>query len=271
MKEQIQNSPFSTHEFLKLANDFNSLPSQHFKNHKFADGVVSNIGSRKFVDYRPNFDFTNEELKKNNIAELRLDSLHYFQINDGLKNLKYKQAIISKSDIVVTLPLSDSYEVYLSKLSKKKRHELKRKKRNFEKEINDFQLLESNEDEIFAEFISQHRNSLGEKGEFMTDEFEVFFKNLLQLEHWKIYFLQSGNEIISTAFCYENEYGCYLYNSSRNNTFNHLNPGIVLNYLIIQQLIDSGKVFFDFLKGTERYKYDLGGNSVQLYDLAIEL
>ena len=105
----------------------------------------------------------------------------------------------------------------------------------------------------------------------MTKEFEVYFKNLLQLEHWKIYFLQSGSEIISTAFCYENDHGCYLYNSSRNNKFNNLNPGIVLNDLIIQQLIDSGKVFFDFLKGTERYKYDLGGNSVQLYDLAIQL
>ena len=271
MKEQIQNSPFTTDEFLKLANNFNSLPNQHLKNHKFADGVVSNIGSRKFVDYRPNFDFTNEELKKNNIAELRLDSLHYFQINDGLKNLKYKQAIISKSDIVVTLPLSDSYEVYLSKLSKKKRHELKRKKRNFEKEIKDFQLLESNEDEIFVEFINQHRDSSGEKGEFMTEEFEIFFKNLLQLEHWKIYFLKTENEIISTAFCYENEHGCYLYNSSRNNKFNHLNPGIVLNDLIIKNLIEKEKVFFDFLKGTERYKYDLGGVSVQLYDLEIVL
>ena len=45
----------------------------------------------------------------------------------------------------------------------------------------------------------------------------------------------------------------------------------MLNDLIIQQLIHRGMAFFDFLKGTERYKYDLGGNSVQLYDLAIEL
>ena len=271
MKEQIVQSPFVKEEFLNLAQKFNNADDQQFKNHLIVENALVNTGKRDFVDYRPDFIFTNEELQQHNISEIRLDSLHYSQINDGLKNLNYKQAIISKSDIVVTLTLSDSYEVYLSKLSKKKRHELKRKKRNFEKEIKDFQLLESKEDEIFVEFINQHRNSSGEKGEFMTKEFEVYFKNLLQLEHWKIYFLQSGNEIISTAFCYENEYGCYLYNSSRNNTFNHLNPGIVLNDLIIQQLIDSGKVFFDFLKGTERYKYDLGGNSVQLYDLAIEL
>jgi len=271
VKEQIAKSPFVREEFLNLAQKINNADDQQFKNHLIVENALVNTGNRDFVDYRPDFIFTNEELRQHNINEIRLDSLHYSQINDGLKNLNYKQAIISKSDIVVTLPLCDSYEVYLSELSKKKRHELKRKKRNFEKEIKDFQLLESNEDEIFIEFINQHRNSSGEKGEFMTKEFEVYFKNLLQLEHWKIYFLQSKNEIISTAFCYENEHGCYLYNSSRNNKFNNLNPGIVLNDLIIQQLIDSGKVFFDFLKGTERYKYDLGGNSVQLYDLAIEL
>ena len=271
MKEQVLTSPFVSKEFLNLAQKFKNADDKQFKNHLIVDNVLVNTGNRDFVDYRPDFNFTNEELRQQNIYELRLDSLHYSQINDGLKNLNYKQAIISKSDIVVTLPLSESYDVYLSKLSKKKRHELKRKKRNFEKEIKDFQLLESNEDEIFVEFLNQHRNSSGEKSQFMTEDFEALFKNLLQLDNWKIYFLQSGNNVISTAFCYENEHGCYLYNSSRNNNFNHLNPGIVLNDLIIQQLINRGKVFFDFLKGTERYKYDLGGNSVQLYDLVIKL
>ena len=271
MKEQIAKSPFVREEFLNLAQKFNNADDQQFKNHLIVENALVNTGKRDFVDYRPDFIFTNEELHQHNISEIRLDSLHYSQINDGLKNLNYKQAIISKSDIVVTLPLNDSYEVYLSGLSKKKRHELKRKKRNFEKEIKDFQLLESKEDEIFVEFINQHRNSSGEKGEFMTEEFEVYFKNLLQLEYWKIYFLQTENEIISTAFCYENEHGCYLYNSSRNNKFNHLNPGIVLNDLIIKNLIEKDKIFFDFLKGTERYKYDLGGVSVQLYDLEIVL
>jgi len=93
----------------------------------------------------------------------------------------------------------------------------------------------------------------------------------LNLQGWKIYYTNTNIGVLSTAFCYENDDGCYLYNSSRNNEFNSINPGIVLNDLIIQQLIHRRMAFFDFLKGTERYKYDLGGNSVQLYDLAIEL
>jgi CelD/BcsL family acetyltransferase involved in cellulose biosynthesis len=93
----------------------------------------------------------------------------------------------------------------------------------------------------------------------------------LNTDNWKIYYLNSENSILSTAFCYETDKGCYLYNSTRNNLFNDLNPGIILNDLIIQKLINEKKKFFDFLKGTERYKYDFGGTSVQLYDLEISL
>ena len=105
----------------------------------------------------------------------------------------------------------------------------------------------------------------------MTKSVEAYFKELLNLDGWKIYYLNTEKGVFSTAFCYENNNGCYLYNSSRDNEFNSTNPGIVLNDLIIQGLIDKGKSFFDFLKGTERYKYDLGGKSVQLYDLNVSL
>ena len=63
----------------------------------------------------------------------------------------------------------------------------------------------------------------------------------------------------------------YLYNSSKNPDFDHLNSGIVLIDLIVQKLINEEKVFFDFLKGTERYKFDLGGNAVQLYDVELNI
>ena len=156
-------------------------------------------------------------------------------------------------------------------LTKKNRHELRRKKRKFDKENISYKLEESIEQDIFEIFISQHKTSKGEKGNFMTDMVESYFRNLLNLEGWKIYYTNTQKGIISTAFCYENENGCYLYNSSRNEEFDYINPGIILYDLIIQKLIERQMNFFDFLKGTERYKYDLGGDSVQLYDLTMEL
>ena len=159
----------------------------------------------------------------------------------------------------------------MQNLTKKKRHELNRKKRKFVDQIESFELKESKDQDIFDIFILQHRDSKGEKGKFMTEEVESYFKNLLNIDGWKIYYIDSNRGILSTAFCYENEIGCYLYNSSRDNNFNAVNPGIIINDLIIQHLIKKNLLFFDFLKGTERYKYDLGCKSVQLYDLKMNL
>ena len=156
-------------------------------------------------------------------------------------------------------------------LTKKNRHELRRKKRKFDNENIQYKLEESKELDIFDIFISQHKTSKGDKGRFMTDLVEAYFKNLLNLEGWKIYYINSNKGPLSIAFCYENKNGCYLYNSSRNKEFDYINPGIILYDLIIQKLIEREMNFFDFLKGTERYKFDLGGDSVQLYDLSMEL
>ena len=60
-------------------------------------------------------------------------------------------------------------------------------------------------------------------------------------------------------------------NSSVSNLFNEVNPGIIIIDKIIEKLINQNYSFFDFLKGTERYKFDLGGTATQLYDLEIAL
>tara|TARA_Y100000591_G_C21691922_1_gene623591 strand:- start:331 stop:978 length:648 start_codon:yes stop_codon:yes gene_type:complete len=210
-------------------------------------------------------------IKENNISNISLNSLHYFQLQKLISNIDFESVIVKKSDVSVNLFLPNTYQEYLQNLTKKNRHELNRKKRKFSDQITSFKLNESKEEEIFNIFISQHRNSEGEKGKFMTPEIETYFKSLLNSEGWKIYYVETNQGIVSTSFCYENQLGCYLYNSSRDNKFNTVNPGIVLNDLIIQRLIEKKISFFDFLKGTERYKYDLGGKSVQLYDLKVNI
>ena len=210
-----------------------------------------------------------EKLK--NIKKMKCDSLHCFQIRKLIQMHNCESVRIKKSDSLVNLSLPAKYEEYLKNLPKKKRHELNRKKRKFEDQMETFKLRESKDQDIFSVFVSQHKDSKGEKGKFMTEEIESYFKNLLSIDGWKIYYIDSNGGILSTAFCYENEIGCYLYNSSRDNNFNSVNPGIIINDLIIQHLIKKNFLFFDFLKGTERYKYDLGGKSVQLYDLTMNL
>ncbi len=271
MEKQVLDSPFTKKEFLNLVKQFNDNQVTFFENYAISDKTIVNIGNRNFVDYRPTSEISKKILEVNSISNINFDSLHYFQIQKILQSQVYKSIRIKKSDISVNLLLPEQYDDYLQNLTKKNRHELNRKKRKFSEQIVSFELLESREKEIFEIFVSQHKKSKGEKGKFMTKNVEVYFEELLKLDGWKIYYLSTDNGVVSTAFCYENKNGCYLYNSSRDNEFNSINPGIVLNDLIIQGLIHDGKSFFDFLKGTERYKFDLGGKPVQLYDLNVSL
>ena len=271
MEKQVLESPFVKKEFLNLVKQFNDNEVTVFEDFAISDKTLVNIGNRDFVDYRPTSEISKKTLEDHSISNVNFDSLHYFQIQKILQSNVYKSIKVKKSDISVNLLLPEQYNDYLQNLTKKNRHELNRKKRKFSDQIDSFELLESQEKEIFNIFVSQHKKSKGEKGKFMTEDVEAYFEELLNLDGWKIYYLNTDKGVVSTVFCYENKSGCYLYNSSRDNDFNSINPGIFLNDLIIQGLIHNGKSFFDFLKGTERYKFDLGGKSVQLYDLNVSI
>ena len=271
--DQINNSPFVTKEFLDLVIQLNSSSDSDLQHDLFSikDGTLCNSGSRDYIDYRPNFNLTSKSLKDLNCKKISLDSMHFDQIKEITKLYPENSLKISKQDQVVNLMLPESYEEYLAALPRKKRHELKRKKVRFQEKYPQAVLRESKDSEIFETFIKLHKTSDGDKGNFMNDEVAAFFRSLLAMKGWKIYYLEVDNSIAACCFVFEDEVGSYLYNSSKNNTFNDVNPGIIIIDKIIEQLISKEFTFFDFLKGTERYKFDLGGISTQLYDIEITL
>jgi CelD/BcsL family acetyltransferase involved in cellulose biosynthesis len=271
--DQINNSPFVTKEFLDLVIQLNSFSDGDIQHDLFSikDGTLCNSGSRDYIDYRPNFNLTSKSLKDLNCKKVSLDSMHFDQIKEITKLYPENSLKISKQDQVVNLMLPETYEKYLAVLPRKKRHELKRKKVRFQEKYPQAVLRESKDSEIFETFIKLHKTSDGDKGNFMNDEVAAFFSSLLAMKGWKIYYLEVDSAIAACCFVYEDEVGSYLYNSSKNNTFNEVNPGIIIIDKIIEQLISKEFTFFDFLKGTERYKFDLGGISTQLYDIEITL
>jgi len=271
--KQIKKSPFTETKFLDLVKNLSKQNCfEELKKGYYIDtGVLYNIGSRDYVDYRPSLKTTQKLLEKRGVTSLQLDSLTYQQVKELLNNKQYESVIIKKNDYSISLDLPNNYDLYLENLGKKKRHELKRKKTKFSTQLGEIELQSSNDLIIFDKFVKQHKLSDGKKGSFMNKDVELFFQNLLTIKGWKIYFIEKESEFISSAFVYENKKGCYLYNSTKNSQFDPLNPGIVLIDLIIQKMIKEKKEFFDFLKGFDRYKIDLGGSPTQLYDLTITL
>ena len=49
-----------------------------------------------------------------------------------------------------------------------------------------------------------------------------------------------------------------------------LSAGLVLKALFINDAVDIGLEYFDFMKGAEAYKYRLGGKDSRLYRILID-
>ena len=153
MKRQVLESPFTKKEFLDLVDQISEPHDIKHEDFAISKTSIVNIGSREFVDYRPSIVLKKEILENRKINSVDFDSLHFFQIQDLAKSIRFKSLKVKKTDISVNLALPETYKDYLQNLTKKKRHELNRKKRKFLDEIESFELKESKDQDIFDIFI----------------------------------------------------------------------------------------------------------------------
>jgi len=171
----------------------------------------------------------------------------------------------SQHEIAAVLDLPERHDDYLGALSKKQRHEVRRKRRRFETALGDPQLVQDRGG--FARFVAMHRAAPGEKGQFMTPEMEAFFSDLLDVPGSSLDLLVAGDEIAAAALGFHEAGAYYLYNSSFAPEAAPASPGVVLIDLLIERAIAAGRRRFDFLKGDETYKFRLGATRRPLWKL----
>lgn len=159
--------------------------------------------------------------------------------------------------LVVDLP--DDYEAWLSSLSKKHRHEVRRKQRRFVDLVGEPDYERRDDPEAFAAFVGMHRRADGEKATFMTERAEGFFQTLLTDATATIDLLSVDGRPVAAGFGFAEDEAYYLYNSAYEPELIGAAPGIVLLASMVERSIADGLSRFDFLKGDERYKYHLGG------------
>jgi CelD/BcsL family acetyltransferase involved in cellulose biosynthesis len=127
--------------------------------------------------------------------------------------------------------------------------------------------------DAMEEFLSLMRTSRVDKQEFLTRDRERFFKDigqaLAQTGHLRLYFLQINGTHVAGALCFDYGGRRLLYNSGYNLSYSSLSVGLLLKALCLKDAISTGMSYFDFLRGPEPYKYDLGGRDVRLYHLVI--
>lgn len=184
---------------------------------------------------------------------------------------------LEEMDRAPFVPLPGGFEEYLGLLGRKERHELRRKLRRGAEAMPRLAYRVTSArgelDRDFASFVSLHRRSNPEKERFMDDRMERFFREVAEgffsAGRLRLAFLSDGETDLAAAFHLEWDGAILLYNSGFDPRVREISPGLILLARCIEDAIRRGCREYDFLRGRERYKYDLGGRDRIVYRATI--
>ncbi|HEX9190753.1 MAG TPA: GNAT family N-acetyltransferase, partial [Candidatus Deferrimicrobiaceae bacterium] len=174
---------------------------------------------------------------------------------------------VEEMDRAPYIGLPGTFDGYLERLGRKQRHELRRKMRRAAELLPGLSCRITRTAEELARdipsFVELHRRSHPAKERFMDDRMASFFREVaegfLAEGRLRLAFLSFDGGDAASVF----QFGCggslLLYNSGYDPAHRAANPGLVLIARCIEDAVAEGVQEYDFLRGTERYKYDLGG------------
>lgn len=110
----------------------------------------------------------------------------------------------------------------------------------------------------------------------MTEGMKSFFWDLCTHPHageWRttFYFLTLNDVYAAAIFAFTNDSQILLYNSGYDPAQGYYSVGLMLKAMIIRQAIQEKLQIVDFLRGNERYKYDLGAKDIPLHSIHIKI
>jgi CelD/BcsL family acetyltransferase involved in cellulose biosynthesis len=165
-----------------------------------------------------------------------------------------------------SIPLPGDWELYLSQIDKKQRHEVRRKMRRAEEFdlpvrwyiVEDAAGLESEIDDFLA-LMAQDP----EKERFLTPlmrkQFHTSMQAAFQAGWLQLAFLEVGDQKAAGYLNFDYAGHIWVYNSGLNFSFRDLSPGWVLLGNLLKWANENQRQSFDFMRGDEDYKYRFGG------------
>ena len=184
---------------------------------------------------------------------------------------------VKEEDVSPGLSLPDSWGGYLQGLSKKDRHELRRKLRRLYSAEPEFRLSKVSDplevESSLEKFFVLMRTSREAKHHFLTPAREQFFRRIAgemsSIGVFKLFLLEQGGQPVAAAMCFDYGSARLLYNSGYDPAYSYYGVGLTLKALCLKDAIEDGMSYFDFLRGSEPYKYDLGGKDKAIYQLVV--
>lgn len=177
-------------------------------------------------------------------------------------------------DVCPRVTLPDTFEAYLATLEGKERRELQRKLRraNTHVAITFAESVERLDNDV-DDFLALMKASMVSKSTFMTPRMERFFhaaaRAMFDAGWLELAFLEVESVRAATYMNFVYDDKVLVYNSGLDSAkFSYLSPGQVLVARLIEKAINEKRGAFDFLQGSEDYKYKLGGKDVKLFTLS---
>ncbi len=167
-------------------------------------------------------------------------------------------------DICPRVDLPGTWDEYLEGLGKKDRHELRRKLRRLA-QSGDVRLevldTPAEINSALGDFLRMHTASRSDKAAF----FEGIASETARKNQAKLLFLTLDGVRVAGVLCFRIRNELLLYNSGYDPAYSGLAVGLLSKALALRHAIEEGLARFDFLRGAEPYKYDLGGQNFNVY------
>jgi CelD/BcsL family acetyltransferase involved in cellulose biosynthesis len=222
-------------------------------------------------------DLREKGIKKLDLRPLRHDSTVLAQLVSIAQNRGYEVTCLPE-DVSLELDLPTTWDEYLAILNTKQRHEVRRKLRRLwaagNVEHHCIQVSREVEDYLDI-FLKLFALSKDEKASFMNPKMESFFRSLAkamaEIGLLRLGVLQLGKVPAAMTMSFDYDGSHYLYNSAYDPQFSYLSVGLLCKVLCLKESIEKGRKKWNFLKGGEPYKYQLGGQEVPLYSCQITI
>lgn len=253
--------------------------------------TLSLVGNQDTVDYndflvKPGHEAVFYDAVLGCMDELQCHTLTLASLTEASPTLEYLPDLarqrgftveVEKEDVASGIALPETWEDYLAGLSKKDRHELRRKFRRLEA-LPDWRWYSVTGQEQVAErlgdFIELMRLSKVDKDQWMTPAREQFFHRITQRmsqdDRLRLFFMEIEGRPVATSLCFDYDSSRLLYNSGYNPEYSYYSVGLLLDALCLREAIEQDMGYFDFLRGDEPYKAHLGGKQHVLYQMVVK-
>ncbi len=182
-----------------------------------------------------------------------------------------------QQEVCPIISLPDSFEAYLESLDKQQRHELRRKLRRAEgAEARVVRVAQAEDVPAAVDvFLTLLQKSTPQKEAWLNPGRRAVFHATAAAAHaagtLQLLFLEVEGTWVAALFNFDYQGHILVYNSGLDpQAHAYLSPGVVLTARAIQHAIETGHTSFDFLRGSESYKYRFGAQDTPIYRLDID-